>query len=117
MRLQHLGTVLLRMAVATGDRDALIQGISKLERTRTFPRWDIRDHPFATLFNGLIRFAEEWGIGNVPDRARSAWTTWFLDAQSSPNFSHVGRRGLLGDWQRRWLTCAVKTDPDVSSDV
>ena len=102
-----LGTVLLRMAIQEGFRDFLVEGIDNLERAREFPNWGEREHPFVTFFSLVNRFAETWGIDEVPERARTAWDRWFRDAHSSTMFSRPERHLELEQWRRQWLTFAA----------
>ena len=102
-----LGTVLLRMAVRQGSIDALNDGIDNLARSKNFREWGRREHPFTAFFTSLIRFAEVWGIHEVPPSVRNAWSVWFREAQSSQAFSTHQAHDLLADWQRRWLGFAA----------
>ena len=79
-----LGTVLLRMAIRHGSVDVLNDGIKNLAMTKGFGDWGEREHPFTTFFISLIRYAQEWGFPQVPQRARDDWSEWFKEAQSSP---------------------------------
>ena len=102
-----LGTVLLRMAVRQGSIGALNDGIDNLARSKNFSEWGRREHPFTAFFTSLIRFAEVWGIHEVPPGVRSAWSVWFREAQSSQAFSTHQAQNQLADWQRRWLGFAT----------
>ena len=83
-----LGTVLLRMAINRGSPESLLEGIQNLETARSFQNWGERAHPFVTFFTSLLRFAETWGVNTIPHQARTAWTQWFRDANSSTTFAH-----------------------------
>ena len=103
-----LGTVLLRMAINLGSDESLLLGIRNLEIARGFQDWGEREHPFVTFFTSLIRFAEAWGINAVPHRARTSWTQWLRDANSSTVFSYPQTHRQLEEWNREWLKFAAE---------
>lgn len=98
-----LGTVLLRMAIRHGSVDALSEGIKNLAISKSFRDWGDREHPSTTFFTSLIRYAQEWGFAEVPQRARTEWSEWFREAQSSPVFGHSRGQELLINWQKQWF--------------
>ena len=102
-----LGTVLLRTAIQQRSERSLLEGIKNLERARGFQNWAEREHPFVAFFTSLIRYAEIWGISDVPHQARAAWTQWFRDANSSTVFSSMQGHEQLQQWNNEWLQFAV----------
>ena len=102
-----LGTVLLRMAIRQGSIEALDEGIKNLDVSKNFREWGDREHPFTAFFTSLIRYAQEWGIAEIPSHVRNDWIAWFREAQSSQIYStHTGQE-QLNRWQREWLQLAV----------
>ena len=111
-----LGTVLLRMAIRHGLVDVLNDGIKNLAITKSFRDWGEREHPYTTFFTSLIRYAQEWGFPQVPQRVRDDWTEWFKEAQSSPVFSNLEGQERLRSWQRQWLQLANSLIPQRNSN-
>ena len=102
-----LGTVLFRIAIRQGSVPALNDGIRHLSSAKDFRDWESREHPFTTFFTSMIRFAQAWGIHNVPQQAKNEWTNWFQEAQSSRVFSNRQSQGQLTVWQREWLRFTI----------
>ncbi len=102
-----LGTVLLRMAIQEGSIEALYEGIKNLEESKHFRDWGDREHPYTAFFTSLIRYAQEWGIAEIPGEVRNDWTAWFREAQSSNLYAAPQRQQQLNEWQKTWLQLAV----------
>ena len=98
-----LGTVLMHMAIRYGNSDPLLEGLSHLNKAKSFLDWGEREHPFVTFFNLLNRYVEDWGTSALPDRARRAWAEWLHDAYSSTMFSHPAQRARLEQWNKQWM--------------
>ena len=102
-----LGTVLLRMAIQQGSVASLNEGAKNLGLSKVFRAWGRREHPYTGFFTSLLRYAESWGIDQVPQPLRNAWGDWFLEAQTSQIFSDRQGYEQLLDWQRQWLKLSV----------
>ena len=102
-----LGTVLLRMAIRQGSVELLRQGINHLTEANEFRGWGVREHPFVTFFTSMNRYAQEWGIVQIPQPLRNSWTDWYKEAQSSTVFSTIKGREDLSNWQRQWIQLAA----------
>ena len=98
-----LGTVLLRMAIRQGSADLLRQGVRHLTEAKEFRGWGVREHPFVTFFTSMNRYAQEWGISEIPQTLRNSWADWHREAQSSSVFSTIRGRADLTNWQRQWM--------------
>ena len=98
-----LGTVLLRMAIRQGSADLLRQGVRHLTEAKEFRGWGVREHPFVTFFTSMNRYAQEWGISEIPQTLRNSWADWHREAQSSSVFSTIKGGVDLTNWQRQWM--------------
>ena len=102
-----LGTVLLRMAIKQGSVNSLDEGVKNLRLSKAFRAWGRREHPFTGFFTSLVRYAESWGIDQVPQPLRDAWGEWFVEAQTSQVFSDRQGYEQLLEWQRQWLKLSL----------
>lgn len=107
--LNTLGTVLMHVAENQRDADELLAAVRYLERSRDDARrreFFTDQHPAVTFFSGMLRFAERYGIQEVPPSLRTAWAQWYQRAQNDPYFA-FGYADDLTRWQERWLKLAT----------
>ena len=100
-----LGTILGRIAIATGDSNILRDALRNLLSARSFPNWEASEHPYQTFFSTMNRFGSSWGIASIPSSLRNDWTQWFRWAQLT--FSNPKIHDQLRQYQSDWLHLAV----------
>jgi hypothetical protein len=98
-----LGTVLIRIAVETGDIDTLRAAVTSLREARNFGAWKPMDHPYMTFFSGMLSFGRQWGVWQIPYDLRRMWPEWHKSAAGLPTFSHPDRVEQLRRWNSEWL--------------
>ena len=109
--LNTLGTVLGRIAIATGDADTLREATEYLQRSRDRDQWEASEHPYVTFFTTMIRFGEKWGRSAMPSRLRDSFDEWFRLALRAPMFARVSAGSQLQQYQADWLRLSLQPDP------
>lgn len=105
-----LGTILGRIADATGDLDILRESINALRSARDAPGWDTSEHPYVTFFSMMIRFGRKHGLQSIPVTIRNQWVNWHHRARQEFFFSHRRGQRTLETFQRDWLSLAITSD-------